>query len=157
MITTQKEFIENFLPSNITDINYAQIDLDISDLSLSDILRNVNRTYPPNSKCRNQIESGQLAITIMCKSEYMYPIRGLVIFISNSMKPIQVVSKNYVVMSVSSDDITENNTITDIISALTDYLIKNFHGVFENFDKFYTKYIYDPEEDPEWKREYIDD
>lgn len=156
MITTQKEFIQKFLPASINDISYAQIDLDISDLSISDILRNINTVYPNNSRCRNQIESGQLAVAVMCKSELMYPIKGLLIIVANTRQPIEVASKDYVVMTVSDEDIRNDHTIVDIMSALTLYLIKNFKDVFEDFQKFYLKYIYNPEEDPEWEREYTD-
>lgn len=157
MITTQKEFIQKFLPSGIVDVNYAQIDLDISDLSISDILRNINSTYPSNSKCRNQIASGNLAVAVMCRSELMYPIKGLLVLVTSSLKPIEVASKDYIVMSISEEDIKDERTIVDIISSLTNYLIKNFNGVFENFEEFYVKYIYTPEENPDWDSEYNED
>lgn len=155
MISNQRDFILNFLPESIQDISYAQIDLDISDMSVSDILRNINRTYPKNSRCRNQISSGQLAVAVMCKSEYMYPLKGLLIIVANTKKPIELVSKDYIIMTVSDDDIAKEDNIVFIISALTKYLIENFSNVFEKFQEFYVKYVYDPEEDSEWEDDYL--
>ena len=155
MVYDKKDFIREFLPETIQDVSYAQIDLDISDMSISDILRNINRTYPKNSKCRNQISSGQLAVAVMCKSEYMYPLRGLLIIVANTSRPIELVSKDYIIMTVSDDDISKEDNIVHIISAFTKYLIDNFANVFDQFQEFYVKYVYDPEEDSEWEEDYI--
>lgn len=154
MVYDKKDFIREFLPDSIQDVSYAQIDLDISDMSISDILRNINRTYPKNSKCRNQISSGQLAVAVMCKSEYMYPLRGLLIIVANTSRPIELVSKDYIIMTVSDDDISKEENIIHIISAFTKYLIDNFANVFDQFQEFYVKYVYDPEEDSEWDEIY---
>ena len=154
MVYDKKDFIREFLPDSIQDVSYAQIDLDISDMSISDILRNINRTYPKNSKCRNQISSGQLAVAVMCKSEYMYPLRGLLILVANTSRPVELVSKDYIIMTVSDDDISKEENIIHIISAFTKYLIDNFANVFDQFQEFYVKYVYDPEEDSEWDEIY---
>ena len=119
-----------------------------------DILRNINTTYPANTRCRNQISSGQLAVAVLCKSEFMYPMKGLLIIVVNSDKPIELISKDYIVMTVSDDDITNDETIVNIIKGLTDYLIENFQNVFENFKEFYLRYVYDPQEDSEWEEDY---
>jgi len=154
MIYDKREFIREFLNDKIEEITFAQIDLDISDLSISDILRNINNTYPSNSRCRNQISSGQLAVAVLCKSEFMYPLKGLLIIVANTDKPIEIVSKDYIVMSVSDEDIKTDDEIVYIIRDLTTYLIENFKEVFENFEEFYVKYIYNPEEDSEWEEDY---
>lgn len=154
MVYNKQEFIRAYLNDKIEEISFAQIDLDISDLSISDILRNVNKTYPPNTRCRNQISSGQLAVAVLCKSEYMYPMKGLLIIVVNSDKPIELISKDYIVMTVSDSDITDDGSIITIIKGLTDYLIQNFQDVFENFKEFFVRYVYDPQEDSEWEEEY---
>lgn len=154
MVYNQQEFIKTFLNDTIEDISFAQIDLDISDMSISDILRNINKTYPENSRCRNQISSGQLAVGVLCKSEMMYPMRGILILVVNSKKPIEIISKDYIVMTVSDEDIKRDSDIVDIIRSLTTYLVENFKDVFENFEGFFIKYVYDPEEDSEWEDEY---
>ena len=154
MITTQQEFIRNFLPDSIQDISYVRIDLDVSDMSISDILRNINSTYPKNSKCRNQITSGNLAVAVMCKSEYMYPLHGLLIIVANTSQPIELYSKDYIVMTCTDEDIEKEENIVDIINRLTSYLVENFKNTFEKFQEFYLKYVYDPDEDPDWEDEY---
>ena len=123
-------------------------------VGILDILRNINTTYPANTRCRNQISSGQLAVAVLCKSEFMYPMKGLLIIVVNSDKPIELISKDYIVMTVSDDDITNDETIVNIIKGLTDYLIENFQNVFENFKEFYLRYVYDPQEDSEWEEDY---
>lgn len=154
MVYNKQEFIRAYLNDKIEEISFAQIDLDISDLSVSDILRNVNKTYPPNTRCRNQISSGQLAVAVLCKSEHMYPMKGLLIIVINSDKPIELISKDYIVMTVSDSDITTDGSIMTIIKGLTDYLIQNFQDVFENFQEFFVRYVYDPQENSEWEEEY---
>ena len=154
MVYNKQEFIKTYLNDKIEEISFAQIDLDISDLSVSDILRNINTTYPANTRCRNQISSGQLAVAVLCKSEFMYPMKGLLIIVVNSDKPIELISKDYIVMTVSDDDITSDESIVNIIKGLTDYLIENFQNVFENFQEFYLRYVYDPQEDSEWEEDY---
>ena len=84
----------------------------------------------------------------------MYPIKGLLLIVVNSDKPIEVISKDYVVMTVSDSNIISDVKIVNTIKVLTDYLIENFKDVFENFQDFYIKYVYDPEEDSEWEDDY---
>jgi hypothetical protein len=57
-------------------------------------------------------------------------------------------------MTVSDDDISKEENIIHIISAFTKYLIDNFANVFDQFQEFYVKYVYDPEEDSEWDEIY---
>lgn len=155
-IYNQTDFIKTFLDDKIEEISFAQIDLDASDMSISDILRNIDATYPKNTRCRNLITSGRLAVAVLCKSDYIYPMRGLIIIVANTEKPIEVVSKDYIVMTVTDDDIKTDRNIVDIIRALTTFLTDNYQDVFENFEEFFVKYIYDPEEDPEWEDEFND-
>lgn len=154
MIYNQQEFIKTYLNEKIEDISFAQIDLDVSDMSISDILRNINATYPENSRCRNRISSGQFAVGVLCRSEFIYPLRGILILVVNSDKPIELISKDYIIMTVSDEDIKKDENIVSIIKSLTTYLVENFKDVFENFQEFYVKYVYDPEEDVEWEEEY---
>lgn len=153
-IYNQTDFIRTFLDDKIEEISFAQIDLDASDMSVSDILRNINATYPANTRCRNLITSGRLAVAVLCKSDYIYPMKGLLIIVANTEKPIEVVSKDYIVMTVTDDDIKSDRDIVDIIRALTNFLTENYQEVFENFEAFYVKYVYDPGEDPEWDEEF---
>ena len=154
MIYDKKDFIKTFLSDKIEDMSFAQINLDISDMSISDILRNINSTYPINSRCRNQITSGQFAVAILCRSEYLYPYKGLLIIIANADKAIEIYSRDYIVMTVSDNDIKTDESIVNIINVLTSYLITNFKDDIDDFEKFYLKYVYDPEEDEDWEEDY---
>ena len=153
-IYNQTDFIKTFLDDKIEEISFAQIDLDASDMSISDILRNINATYPKNTKCRNLITSGRLAVAVLCKSDFIYPMRGLIVIVANTEKPIEVVSKDYIVMTVTDDDIKSDREIVNIIKSLTSFLTENYQDVFENFEEFYVRYVYNPEEDPEWEEEF---
>lgn len=146
MIESKQEFIKTFLPYDIEDINYAQIDLDVSDLSIADILRNVNTTFPKNSRNRNKIASGNLAIAILCKSELLYPMDGLLLIISNDESKIELVSKNYIVLVISEDKITNDDDIKEVVDHITKYIVSQFKDSLEDFNKFYVKFIYDEDE-----------
>lgn len=146
MATTKQEFVKTFLPDSVENINFVQIDLDISDLSLADILRNVNRTFPQNTRTRNMMASGTYAVGILCKSELLYPLSGLLLIISGSDVTIEIVSRNYIVIGVSEDKITNDDDIKHVIDGITNYMIASFKDSFQEFTDFYKKYIYDPYE-----------
>ena len=146
MTTSKQDFVRTFLPDSIESINFAQIDMDISDLSLSDVLRNANKTFPKNSKIRNLIASGKHAIGILCKSELLYPLSGVLLIVTGDDTQIEIVSKNYVVISVQEDRITNDDDIKDIINSITKYFITSFKDSIVKFEEFYAKFIYDPYE-----------
>ena len=146
MTTSKQDFVKTFLPDSIESINFAQIDMDISDLSLSDILRNTNKTFPKNSKIRNLIASGKHALGILCKSELLYPLSGVLLIVTGDDTQIEIVSKNYVVISVQEDRITNDDDIKDIINSITKYFITSFKDSIVKFEEFYAKFIYDPYE-----------
>lgn len=147
MITNKKEFIRSFLPSKIEDISFAQIDMDITDLSIADVLRNINRTYPMNSRMRNAIISGRVAVGVLCKTELLYPLSGVVLIISNGDEPINVVSKNYIVFSISEFRIRTDEEINIILEDITKYIIQEFKFSIPKFTEFYVKFVYDPYEE----------
>ena len=142
-MTTKQEFVKKFLPDSVENINFVQIDLDISDLSISDILRNVNRTFPKNSRTRNMIASGTYAVGILCKSELLYPLSGLLLIITGGDNKIEIVSRNYIVIGVQEDMITNDDNIKRVIDGITRYLIESFKDSFDAFNEFYVKYVYD--------------
>lgn len=146
MIDSKQEFLRTFLPKEVKDIHYAQIDLDINDLSLADILRNVNTTFPKNSRSRNAIASNELAVGILCKSEYLYPLSGLLVIVTGDDTDIQIVSKNYIVIAVSESKIESDEEIKIVIDHISKYIIKEFKNSLEDFNSFYVKYIYDEDE-----------
>ena len=143
MTTSKQEFVKTFLPDTVESINFAQIDLDISDLGLADVLRNANNTFPKNSRIRNAIASGRNAVGILCNTELLYPLSGLLLIITGNDTDIEIVSKNYVVISVQEDHITNDDDIKHIIDSITKYIIASFKDSIEKFPEFYAKFVYD--------------
>lgn len=143
MTTSKQEFIKTFLPSNVESVNFAQIDLDISDLSLADVMRNANKTFPKNSRIRNAIASGHHAVGILCKTELLYPLSGILLIITGNDTEIEIVSRNYIVISVQEDSITNDDDIKTILEDITKYIVSSFKDSIEKFEEFYVKFIYD--------------
>lgn len=143
MVSNKHEFIKTFLPSNIDDISFAQIDLDISDLAIADILRNINKVFPKNSRNRNSIASGNMIVAVLCKSELLYPISGLLLLVTDSEINLELVSKNYIIISVPEGNITNDDDIKLVLTNVTKYLIGNFKDTLKNFNDFYVKFVYD--------------
>lgn len=143
MTTTKQDFLRTFLPDTVDDISFAQIDLDITDLSLPDVLRNVNRTFPENSRNRNAIASGSLAVGVLCKTELLYPLSGILLIITGNDTSIEIVSRNYVVISVQEDHIKTEEDIKTVIDNITKYIIVSFKDTIAKFHEFYAKFVYD--------------
>lgn len=143
MTTSKQEFVKTFLPDTVESINFAQIDLDISDLSLADVLRNANKTFPKNSRIRNAIASGHHAVGILCKTELLYPLSGILLIITGNDTEIEIVSRNYIVIAVQEDSITNDDDIKVILDDITKYIVTSFKDSIEKFEEFYVKFIYD--------------
>lgn len=148
---TKAEFISKLLPNTYEEVKYLQLDLDVTDLGIADILRNVNSSFPKNSKDRNKIASCEKAIAILCKTELLDPVSGILIIIcgEENADEINIVSSNYMVLTISEDFISTDAGIATVIDNLTNYLIANFKDELENFQTLYMKYIYDADEDDE--------
>ena len=143
MITSKHDFVRTFLPECVKDINFAQIDMDITDLALADILRNVNKTFPKNSKIRNLIKSGHHAVGILCRTELLYPLSGLLLIVTGNDTELEIVSRNYIVIGIQEDRITNDDDIKDILDGITRYIIKEFKETIPQFNEFYAKFVYD--------------
>lgn len=146
MLMTKHEFIKSFLPEKIEDVIYAQMDLDITDLSIADILRNLNRTYPKNTRNRNRISSGSLAVGILCKTESLDPLQGLLIILTDDSNIVEIVSQNYIIVSIPESYIEDNDEIKLALDKISLYLAKEFGNSIKDFNEFYVKYFYDPYE-----------
>jgi hypothetical protein len=146
MTTSKEEFIRTFLPKEVEAINFAQIDLDITDLSIADVLRNINRTFPKNTRIRNSIESGQHAVGVLCKTELLYPIAGIFLIVTGNDVEIEIVAKNYIVIGIQEELITDDEGIQRIIDSITRYIVTSFHNSIAKFNDFYAKFVYDPTE-----------
>lgn len=135
--------VKRMVPETVESISFVKIDLDITDLSIADILRNIDKTFPKNSRDRNMIASARMVVAVLCKSTLLRPLDGLILIISDNGARIQIESKNYIVVSVSEDTISDKNKIMDMLDRFTTYLIHNYGEKVESFKDFYMKYIFD--------------
>ena len=58
MIQSKEEFIRSFLPDEVENIDLTQFNMNSTDLGLADILWNLNKSYPYNTRRKNAIMSG---------------------------------------------------------------------------------------------------
>ena len=89
------------------------------------------------------IASARMVVAVLCKSTLLRPLDGLILIISDNGARIQIESKNYIVVSVSEDTISDKNKIMDMLDRFTTYLIHNYGEKVESFKDFYMKYIFD--------------
>lgn len=146
MIESKEQFLATFMPEKVTQIQCAQINLDITDLSLADVLRNLNKAYPKNTRLRNAIMSGNMIAAVLCKTETLDPLNGIFLILTNDEIEFELVSKNYIVLTVAESRITNDEEIMVLINKITKYLVKNFKNSLADLTTFYTKFIYDPME-----------
>lgn len=146
MIGTKEEFLRTFLPESVREIQFSQINLDITDLSISDILRNINAAYPNNTRRRNQIASGNTVIGILCKTETLEPMQGIFILVGGAKLDINLLSKRYIVIYVNEQDICSDRLIYRAVEMITNSLVKIFKEDIDNLGDFFRKFIYDPYE-----------
>lgn len=149
MLGTKEEFLKSFLPESVVDIVFAQINLDITDLSLSDILRNIDSTYPKNSRRRNMMASGTAAVGVLCKTETLNPMNGLFLLVTGNHINVQLASRRYIVLCVDESKIGTDIQISHTVEKITNALVTQFQDDIDNLGDFYRKYIYDPYEEEE--------
>lgn len=146
MIESKEQFLSTFMPEKVTQIQCAQINLDITDLSLADVLRNLNRAFPVNTRLRNAISSGTMIAAVLCKTETLDPLNGIFLILASEDIDFELISKNYIVLTVSESRINDDENIMILIDKITKYLVKNFKNSLADLTTFYTKFIYDPME-----------
>ena len=146
MIENKIDFLKSFLPPTVKDIDYTQINLDITDLSFSDILRNLNKLYPVNSRNRNAIEEGQMALGVLCKTETIEPYSGVFLLICQKDLDVEILSKNYIVLCISEQRIRSEDDLATLMEDITSYLIKNYYETMRNLPDFYRKFVYNESE-----------
>lgn len=137
------QMLKEVFPESIKQVNFATIDLDVTMLSLADILRNINRNFPANSAARNAIANGTMAVAVLCKTDLLKPIRGLILVVTDDASKISIKSRDFVVMGISEATISSNDRILEMLDKFTTYLISNYGNVVSGFEKFYTLYVYD--------------
>lgn len=146
MNNVKEAFLKSFLPESTKEMYFSQINLDITDLSLADILRNLNTLYPPNTRNRNAVENGDLVLGVLCRTETLDPYNGVVVFVCGKDVEINIASCNYIILAISEDRIRNDDLILQLLADITDFLIKNYSISMSNLPDFYRKFVYDESE-----------
>ena len=137
----KKAFLKTFFPESVEDIQLTTLDLDTANLTLCDIMRNVNQTFPINSRDRFEIIDGRKVVAVICKSDLISPANGIILIFGHDT-PISTESRNYILISIDETDIKEEETINNINNDIVMYLAKLLRGGVRNFDEFYNRYLY---------------
>ena len=143
----KKGFIKSFFPESVENLQLLSIDLEITGLTLCDILRNINKTFPTNSKDRYDIKDGTKVVAVICKSELISPLSGIILIVGNSKLTIHTESRNYVLISIDEKDISDEDVLDEINTDIILYLAKLMRGKVEAFDEFLKKSLYNDYED----------
>jgi hypothetical protein len=137
----KKKFLMNFLPDSIEDLQLIHIDLEMTGLTICDILRNINRTFPQNSKDRYAMIDGKKLIAVVCKSDLLYPISGIILLVGGDLD-IRIQSRNYVLISVNEKDITSEDKLNKINNDMMVYLAKMLMPHVKAFKEFCNRSLY---------------
>ena len=148
MIQTKEEFIRSFLPDEVENIELTQINMDITDVGLADILRNLNKLYPYNTRSRNAIISGKTVVGVLCRTETLAPLSGLFVLIcaDQLIDKFEIMATNYLVLCLSEKTMRSEEKIDNAIYNLTDYLVNNYSETIRNLADFYRRFVYNPSE-----------
>lgn len=152
----KKKFIKSFFPSTVTDVQLVHMDLDQTGLTLCDILRGINTVFPSNSSGRYDMIDGRKVVAVICRSDLIEPINGIILLISHGVE-IHTNSLSYVLISVDERDIRNEDSLNDINNSIAMYLAKELRNKVANFDEFYVKYIYNDYDDRQYDDDYDDD
>ena len=149
MIQSKEEFIKSFLPEEVENVEFTQINMDITDLGLADILRNLNSLYPYNTRSRNAIISGKSIIGVLCRTETLDPLSGLFIIVGadHLMDKFEIMATNYLVLCLSEKTMRSEESINKAIYNYTEYLVQNYRDIIHNIGDFYRKFVYNPDPD----------
>lgn len=137
----KKGFILGLLNPQPKDIDLIQIDLDTDDITISDVFRNFNKLFPTNCRERYEIRNGYKVYAIICKSELLSPLTGIVFIIGHNCEA-NVTSRNYLVMSIDESAIETEDKINKLNDAITDYMLSTVVECIPDFEKFYCRYVY---------------
>ncbi len=136
------ESFKDYLPDSIENIIHTEIDLDITNLTLADVMRHINHIYPKNTIAREKMANGSLAIAVLCKSEYLDPLKGVLLLFVGDDVEIDVSSKKYAVIIISEQNIINEHRIMDVNDNLAVYLAKNYKNAVDDFNMFYNRFLY---------------
>ena len=135
--------LREIFPEDIKQVHFANVDMDVTMLSIADILRNINRSFPANTSARNAMANGTMAVAVLCRTKLLKPVKGLIIVVTRDSSEINIRSKDYVVLAISENTISSDVKIMDMLDKFTTYLIKNYGDIITSFKEFYTLYVYD--------------
>lgn len=144
MITSNKiEFLRRQIEPLPKDLDILEINLDETDLGIADILRNINIITPTNSRERNEIASGFKVLGILCTSELLKPMSGLLLFIVGGNTVVKLASKKYIIMSINEERLSKDSEIAELLDEITMYMISSYRRYIAKFEDFYIKFIFD--------------
>ena len=144
----KKGFILSLLDPQPKDVDIIQIDLETADITICDIFRNFNKIFPDNCMERYEIRNGEKVYAILCKSQLLNPLSGIIFIIGHKCN-VNTSSRNYLIMSINENDIDTEDKINRVNDAITDYMIMTISKYLPEFDKFYCRYVYNDYEQVE--------
>lgn len=136
-------FLKKFFPKSVRNYTVTTIDLDITDLSIADILRNTNRAIPQNSRLRNALSGGLHAIVIQCKSTLLEPLSGLLLIITGEDVELNIYSREYMILNINEEMISTESDIQETMEYITRHLILNYRDILYSFHNFYAKFVFE--------------
>ena len=134
-------FILSLLDPEPEDLELVQIDLDIADITICDILRNLNKIYPNNCRDRFAMKDGKKVVAVICKSDLLEPISGIVLVIGKD-PTINTKTRNYLILSIDESFISNEDSINALNDDMTKYMIETISQGIPLFNKFYCRYVY---------------
>lgn len=137
----KKKFLMSFLPESVEDLKVIHIDLELTGLTLCDILRNINKSFPKNSKDRYDMMDGKKLIAVICKSDLLYPISGIILLVGGNLD-IRIKSRNYVLISVNEADIADEESLDHVNTDIMVYLAKTLIPYVKAFNEFSNRSLY---------------
>lgn len=137
----KKGFIIGLLSPPPKDIDLIQIDFETADITICDIFRNFNKLFPTNCRERYEIRNGNKVYAIICKSELINPLSGIIFIIGHDCE-LNTSSRNYLIMSINEADIDTEDKINRVNDAITDYMVSTIAEHIPEFEKFYCRYVY---------------
>ena len=137
----KKDFIRQYLPKTVEDIHIAQIDLDVTGLTLCDILRNINTTFPMNGRNRAEIIQGTKVVMVITKSTLIEPFSGIILLVGHDID-IRVRSKNYLIIAVDEEEIRDEKNLSDLNIEIMVYIAEAMKGIVPNFLEFSNRCLY---------------
>ena len=136
----KKNFIKSLLDPEPEDLELVQIDLDIADITICDILRNLNKIYPNNCRDRFAMKDGKKVVAVICKSDLLEPISGIVLVIGKD-PTINTKTRNYLILSIDESFISNEDSINALNDDMTKYMIETISQGIPLLKKFYCRYV----------------